>query len=588
MPLSTHKDSPSAFRRHRRITFDDFEVDLRSGEIRKNGSRIRLQAQPFQLLALLLANPGEVVTREEICQDLWPAGTFVDYEHSLPAAVNKIREALGDAADNPRYIETLPKRGYRFIGKISPEPPLTLAAPEASASVELTPVRTAKASSGHWSFLAGAAVVVAVALLLVWWSRRVVNSKADSQPMAVVPFTSYPGLQTTPSFSPDGSRIAFAWDNSTGHRSGKPGYDLYVKAIGSETLLRLTHHPSDWISSVWSPDGTQIAFHRLENEANGIYVVAALGGPERRLVATHAPNELSAALSWSSDGKWIAYGDTANGEPGFRALLLNVATLESQEFPHDPSCQEERFLTFSHSGQELAFVCVHNATAFELMVADLHGKARRSLTTFSRCLWGLAWSADDQSLVVSKLTFEGADGEGFAEIRVRDGEVQKLSIAAGSWPAISDDGRKLAFSEAETHVGIWRKDLQHPEVPAVQMYSSTRPQNNSQYSPDGQHVAFDSDRSGTWSVWVAESDGSNLVQISQGGPAGDPRWSPDSRKIVFSTRDADGLEGVYTADISDRVVHKLKTSVRELLLPYWSHDGNWIYFLGYQGNGHQL
>src|SRR6202163_2502114 len=121
---SVRKDFPSSSPRSQRIAFDNFAVDLRSGEVRKNGARIRLQAQPFQLLGLLLENSGEVVTREEICSQLWPADTFVDFEHSLAAAVNKIREALGDAADNPRYVETLPKRGYRFIGKIKPTPAL--------------------------------------------------------------------------------------------------------------------------------------------------------------------------------------------------------------------------------------------------------------------------------------------------------------------------------------------------------------------------------------------------------------------------------------------------------------------------------
>src|SRR5208337_1002197 len=126
MPFGIRKDAPSPSPRPQRIAFDNFELDLRSGEVRKNGSRIRLQAQPFQLLVLLLENAGDVVTREEICRELWPADTFVDFEHSLAAAVNKIREALSDSADNPRYIETLPKRGYRFIGKIRPEPPLVL------------------------------------------------------------------------------------------------------------------------------------------------------------------------------------------------------------------------------------------------------------------------------------------------------------------------------------------------------------------------------------------------------------------------------------------------------------------------------
>jgi TolB-like protein/DNA-binding winged helix-turn-helix (wHTH) protein len=101
-----------------RIAFDHFEVDLRSGELLKNGRRLHLQAQPFQLLALLLERPGEVVTREEICSKLWQADTFVDFDHSLGTAINKVREALGDSADRPRFVETLPRRGYRFIGKM--------------------------------------------------------------------------------------------------------------------------------------------------------------------------------------------------------------------------------------------------------------------------------------------------------------------------------------------------------------------------------------------------------------------------------------------------------------------------------------
>src|SRR5712692_1452429 len=109
-----------------RIAFDCFEVDLRSGELRKNGHRIRLQAQPFQLLALLVEHPGEVVTREEVCRKLWDAETFVDFDHSLGTAINKIREALGDSAEQPRFVETLPRRGYRFIGETA-----TLAQPTA-------------------------------------------------------------------------------------------------------------------------------------------------------------------------------------------------------------------------------------------------------------------------------------------------------------------------------------------------------------------------------------------------------------------------------------------------------------------------
>src|SRR5713101_5078519 len=123
-----------------RIAFDRFDVDLRSGELRQNGRRLRLQEQPFQLLALLLERPGEVVTREQICRKLWQADTFVDFDHSLGTAINKIREALGDSADRPRFVETLPRRGYRFIGKIvasNGDPPAESSSvvPDANAEV---------------------------------------------------------------------------------------------------------------------------------------------------------------------------------------------------------------------------------------------------------------------------------------------------------------------------------------------------------------------------------------------------------------------------------------------------------------------
>src|ERR1051325_8002738 len=101
------------------VCFGSFEVDLRAGELRKEGSKIRLQEQPFQILAMLLEQPGQVVTREELRSRLWPSDTFVDFDHSLNKAINKLREALGDSAENPRFVETLPRRGYRFLGSVN-------------------------------------------------------------------------------------------------------------------------------------------------------------------------------------------------------------------------------------------------------------------------------------------------------------------------------------------------------------------------------------------------------------------------------------------------------------------------------------
>ncbi|HEY6370087.1 MAG TPA: winged helix-turn-helix domain-containing protein [Candidatus Sulfotelmatobacter sp.] len=103
--------------------FGLFELDLSAGELRKSGVKLRLQGQPFQVLALLLERAGEVVTREELQQKLWPSDTFVDFDHSLNTAINKVREALGDSASSPRYVETLARRGYRFIAPVQAEAP---------------------------------------------------------------------------------------------------------------------------------------------------------------------------------------------------------------------------------------------------------------------------------------------------------------------------------------------------------------------------------------------------------------------------------------------------------------------------------
>ena len=101
----------------RLVRFETFEVDVRAGELRKAGVRLKLPGQPFQVLAILLERPGEVVTRDELQKRLWP-DTFVDVDHNLNTAINKIREVLGDSADRPRFVETLPRRGYRFVAPV--------------------------------------------------------------------------------------------------------------------------------------------------------------------------------------------------------------------------------------------------------------------------------------------------------------------------------------------------------------------------------------------------------------------------------------------------------------------------------------
>ncbi len=162
----------------RPISFGVFELDLHAGELRKQGLRIKLRDQPFQILLLLLAHPGEVVAREELQKKLWPADTFVDFDRGLNKAVNHLRDALGDSAESPRFIETLPKRGYRFIAPVDAghpnghaleptlETPLALAEkPERGTTHGLKP----KLSAGLPWMIAGLSLVVAVISGALLW-----------------------------------------------------------------------------------------------------------------------------------------------------------------------------------------------------------------------------------------------------------------------------------------------------------------------------------------------------------------------------------------------------------------------------------
>jgi DNA-binding winged helix-turn-helix (wHTH) protein len=327
------------------IRFGPFTADLDSGELRREGVKIRLQAQPFRLLTLLLMRPGEVVTRDEIREKLWPADTFVDFDHSLGTAINKIRAALRDSAEQPQFIETLPKRGYRFIGEIAlpVQPPLSLLINEDRKAPSQLPVRMAILIT----------LLAALTLSAVYRSGRF-RPAAANQADSPIPFTAFPGFKISPVFSPDGSRIAFAWDGDPVR--GAQGFDLYVKALGSEDLLRLTRHPSERISAAWSPDGSQIAFHRISGEDTGVYAVSALGGPERRLRSTNVAS--ATPLSWSSDGKWIAYSDSRPPVESSRIHLLSVETLEDRTIPRVEGCFKESLPVFAHSGNGLAYYCL--------------------------------------------------------------------------------------------------------------------------------------------------------------------------------------------------------------------------------------
>jgi len=243
------------------IRFGLFELDLSAGELRKENRKIKLQEQPSQVLALLVGRSGELVTREELQQALWPRDTFVEFDQGLNTAINKIRLALGDSADNPRFIETLPRKGYRFIAPVDRAPgeaSTTQAQPSTVEGNRVSPLAVGPVKR-RWNevlawVLVGVLSVAVVALAGVYFR---VFRPASQATLKTVPLTSYPGHQMDPAFSPDAKQVAFAWDGEQGGN-----LHIYVKLVDAGEPLRLTSSPAREHSPAWAPDGRYIAFCR--------------------------------------------------------------------------------------------------------------------------------------------------------------------------------------------------------------------------------------------------------------------------------------------------------------------------------------
>ena len=245
------------------VQFSVFEVDLRSGELRKAGVKIKLHDQPFQILCMLLERPGELVSRDEIRKKLWPGDTFIDFDHGLNNAVNRLREALGDSAGSPRFIETLPRRGYRFIGTTNGKKDIPRAdqPSENSSSRSAVEERAIKETGepGRRSYpgllLAGSLILI-VALLVVFQLRktpRLPSSRLFVLPPAGATFNLIGDDGGSVALSPDGTRMAFVAVDSRGAPL------VWVRSLG-----KLTPDVIDGTEGAsfpfWSPDSRSIGY----------------------------------------------------------------------------------------------------------------------------------------------------------------------------------------------------------------------------------------------------------------------------------------------------------------------------------------
>ncbi len=552
------------------VRFGVFEVDLRAGELRRGGLKVKLQEQPLQVLTALLEHPGEVVTREELRGKLWPADTFVDFDHGLNAAIRRLRDALGESAETPMLVETVARRGYRFIGNVE----------KTAGTTSARPTPWQRLPTTRHVVVAGLIVCALVLSFLLY--RHSVRPKAVE--MTVTPAVTNLGEKYAPALSRDGQRLAFVWDGGVG-----PYFNLYVKVIGTEESLQLTKQASLDFSPVWSPDGRYIAFCRILKGATGIYIIPSLGGAERRVRNTLWDDQefqeafrFAHRLSWSPDGKFLAYSDRPSRSEAASIFLLSLDSLDVRRLTSAPQARGDFSPEFSPDGLTLAFA--RDTQGVEsIYVTPVSGGKEKRLTSDTKQKWGLTWTTDGREVVFSDVGW-------LWKVSLRGGAPERLQFGQdGVDPSIG--GNRLVYVRHRSNKNIWKRDLNSliPTSAAQRLISSTRMESGPQFSPDGSEIAFESTRSGAYEVWLCGSDGTNLRQLTHFSPSvtGAPRWSPDGQQIAFDSRPA-GNPDIFVIDSQGGPPRKLTSEPSSEVLPSWSRDGRWIYFASDRTGGWEV
>jgi Tol biopolymer transport system component/DNA-binding winged helix-turn-helix (wHTH) protein len=595
--LTTSPQLPSVVR------FGAYEADLLSGELRKSGIRLKIQDRPFQILAILLEQPGLVVTREQLQKRLWPEDTFVDFEHGLNTAINKLRDALSDEADNPRFIETLPKRGYRFIAPVSasagprahlhvalasaPTPFPVPAISPAESSTSSTPAPSAASAKSRLNtyLAASAMLLLCSALVVAWYFFSRSPGAAEQSEIRIAPLNGLP-RESDAAFSPDGNQVAFVWAGEKG------GYaHIYVSQIGatdSPRQLTSTAEGTFEFAPVWSPDGHYIAFFRFNNKEKdlAIYVTAALGGSERRLYTVKSNRKVD-ALDWSMDGKYLAFSDSPSPSEASQIFLLSLDTLDVHSVTSPPAgTLGDTTPAFSPDGKSLAFVR-DTLDVREIYVIPLAGGSPQQITFDHADIQGITWTPESDKLIFASSRQGQTSLWG---ISAKGGTPQRLPIAGAGWamrPALNRKGNRLAYTSVNYSSSLWRASLDpdHKVIrPLEKFISSTGLEEGPQYSPDGKHIVFQSTRTGYHEIWRADSDGSNPIQLTHFAKnlTGTPRWSPDSRWISFDSRPA-GHSEVFVINAEGGQPRQVTQGESENGVASWSTDGKWLYFASNRG-----
>jgi len=522
-------NSPSRIAR-----FSVFEVDLQTGELRKQGQKLRLQEQPFQVLAALLERPGEVVTREELRSKLWPSDTFVDFDHSLNAAIKRLRDVLGESAEKPIFVETLARRGYRFIGsvQISGTP---------SALSNLNGLLTSASGPWTWKWQLGGMVLalVVVASLIAGWFfwRHTSRSKLSQASVTVERLTTHASENwvITSAISPDGKYLAY---------SDKTG--VYLRLLSTGELHTLLPNVPDVTFLAWFPDSTQLlASWATPAATKRLWTLSILGSAPRQM------SDEGWAPSVSPDGSQIVFLKGADfADMGHEIWVMRANGADQRKLVSFP---EGLLATpvWSPDGRWIAYVrhkSEHNAQETRIDLFDLKQGANKVLLSQQPVeAWGMTWLPDGRLVYAMDEPPPSRNSSNLwaASIDLSSGRLVGTGarITSGDgWavkPSITADGKRLVFNRTKLHPDVYISEFfaKGPRLSTPRRLTIDEADDLPfDWTVDNQAVLFTSNRTGTTNIFRQRIDeaSAEMLIVDQEKKSAICRLSPDGSQILYS------------------------------------------------------
>jgi len=576
--------------------FGPYLFDLGRATLYRGNEPVILARKRFEVLQLLAEHAGTIVRKEEIIDRVWP-NQLID-ENNLSLQIFNLRRDLEDDPKKPTYILTAPGIGYLLrTDKVIPPTPAETGESTSNPSESNAP----QLPGGVWfrsRLLVGviAAFCLGIGLLIGyigWNANRPAVAKISS-------FTSMPGLEGEPAFSPDGSMLVFSSEGEGGSNR-----DLYLKRRDGEEPIRLTTHPEIDTQPAWSPDGRQIAFLR-RNQANWamtMLVVLTYPGGSNSIVDEKEIAAAGEGLDWSPDGKYFVTGVVsemdAKTDSGRGLCLISVDGSEKRvitsplagEVPLDFNPR------FSPDGRWIAFQRSRDqeTSLSDLYVLDLEKEgsadATTQLTFDRRRISDLRWMPDGRSLIIASYR---DDQHRLWQIPINNGKpagepriVTSIAAKVENFD-LTRNGEVLAFTEQLEDTTIEIRRLGGPADGYPCLINSSSTEDSPRFSPDGERLVFCSGRTGRDELWTARSDCTGLAMLhtfEEPGGTGSPRWSPDGETIAFDGRAGQGdgnLINVFTLHLpgisNGAKPQGLGIDDHSNFMPAWSHDGRQIYF----------